>query len=95
MLKDMPEELPEQALDDDALEYVAGGAGSKNGRVESDGTVIAALPNALFQVDIGGQTVTASVSGKLRMNYIRIMPGDRVRVEHMPGVRGRITYRYK
>ena len=92
MLEDKPENLPE--LDLDAMESVTGGAGSNDGITVSDGTVAACLPNAMFSVDIGGQTVTAHISGKLRMNFIRLQPGDRVQVEVLDG-RGRITYRYK
>ena len=78
----------------DEMDTVAGGAGSNDEITVSDGTVVEALPNAMFRVDIGGQTVTAHISGKLRMNYIRILPGDRVQVE-MRGETARITYRYK
>ncbi len=80
MLNEKPEELMDEALDLEELDSATGGAGKGGGAV-SDGTVTAALPNAMFNVDIGGQTITAHVSGKLRMNYIRILPGDRVRVE--------------
>ena len=94
MMKDIPENLPEETLDDDALDSVAGGA--NNNRVETEGTVVSTLPNARFQVDIGGQTITANISAKLRMNYIRILPGDRVKVESSPdGQSARVTYRYK
>ena len=98
MLMDMPEELLGNALDDDALEGVAGGAGSKAGTIESDGTVESFQGNSLYQVTLDdGTAVRAAISGKLRMNYIRIMPGDRVRVEYNPDdlSRGRITWRYK
>ena len=78
----------------DEMDTVAGGIGSNDEITVSDGTVVAALPNAMFSVDIGGQTVTAYLSGKLRMNYIRIQPGDRVQVE-MRGESARITYRYR
>ena len=89
MLNESPEELMDEALDLDELDSATGGAG-KGGGSTSDGTVTAALPNAMFSVDIGGQTVTAHLSGKLRMNYVRIRPGDRVRVEG-----SRITYVYR
>ena len=80
----------------DELEEVNGGAGSGNGMVESDGTVTAFSDAGTFKVNVGGQTVTASKSGQLRMNYIRIASGDRVRVQYSPdSLRGRITYRYK
>ncbi len=55
-----------------------------------NGKVIEALPNACFKVEVGGQTMVAHVSGKLRMNYVRILPGDKVRVEG-----SRITYVYR
>lgn len=80
MLKDKPENLAEDDLELDALESVTG-AGSNREVTVSDGTVVAALPNAMFSVDIGGQTITAHVSGKLRQSYFRILPGDKVRVE--------------
>ena len=76
----------------DEMGTVAGGAGSNDEITVSDGTVVEALPNAMFRVDIGGQTVTAHISGKLRMKFIRIQPGDRVQVE-MRGESARITYR--
>jgi len=63
-----------------------------------EGTVIEPLPNAMFRVELeNGHKVLAHISGKMRMNYIRILPGDRVQVELTPYdlTRGRITYRYK
>ena len=63
-----------------------------------EGTVLAPLPNAKFRVELeNGHNVLAHISGKLRMHYIRILPGDRVQVELTPYdlQRGRITYRYK
>ena len=71
---------------------------SKSDMIEVEGTVIEALPNAMFKVEItGGHVVTAHLSGKLRMNFIRILPGDKVTVEISPYdlTRGRITYRFK
>ena len=71
---------------------------SKDDVIEFEGTVIEALPNTMFQVDIGnGHTILAHISGKLRMNFIRILPGDRVTVQMSPYdlTKGRITYRYK
>ncbi|KWX08026.1 translation initiation factor IF-1 [Hydrogenibacillus schlegelii] len=62
------------------------------------GTVIEPLPNAMFRVKLeNGHVILAHVSGKIRMNFIRILPGDRVTVELSPYdlTRGRITYRYK
>jgi len=66
--------------------------------VEMEGTVVEPLPNAMFRVELkNGHKVLAHVSGKIRMNFIRILPGDRVLVELSPYdlSRGRITYRYK
>jgi translation initiation factor IF-1 len=63
-----------------------------------EGTINEALPNAMFRVQLeNGHNVLAHISGKMRMNYIRILPGDRVQVELTPYdlTRGRITYRYK
>jgi translation initiation factor IF-1 len=62
------------------------------------GTVKEALPNAMFRVELeNGHEMTAHISGKIRMHYIRILPGDKVQVELSPYdlTRGRITYRYK
>jgi translation initiation factor IF-1 len=63
-----------------------------------EGTVVEPLPNAMFRVELdNGHRVLAHVSGKMRMNFIRILPGDRVKVELSPYdlTRGRITYRFK
>ena len=71
---------------------------SKEDVVEVEGTVIEALPNAMFQVKLeNGHVVLAHISGKMRMNFIRILPGDKVTVEITPYdlKRGRITYRFK
>ena len=66
--------------------------------IEVEGTVVEAMPNTTFQVDIGnGHTILAHISRKLRMNFIRILPGDKVTVEMSPYdlTRGRITWRTK
>ena len=66
--------------------------------IEVEGVVVESLPNTTFQVDIGnGHMILAHISGKLRMNFIRILPGDRVTVEMSPYdlTRGRITWRTK
>ena len=66
--------------------------------IEVEGKVLEALPNALFQVELeNGHVVLAHVSGKIRMNFIRILPGDKVTIELTPYdlTRGRITYRFK
>jgi len=71
---------------------------AKEERIEFEGTVIEALPNAMFRVEIeGGHKVLAYVSGKMRTHFIRILPGDKVRVELSPYdlTKGRITYRLK
>jgi translation initiation factor IF-1 len=71
---------------------------SKKDAIEVEGTVIEPLANAMFSVELeNGHRVLAHISGKLRMNFIRILPGDRVRVELSPYdlSRGRITYRLK
>ena len=71
---------------------------SKQDVIEVEGIVKEALPNATFQVEIpGGHMILAHISGKLRMNFIRILPGDKVKVEMSPYdlTRGRITWRSK
>lgn len=71
---------------------------SKEDVIEVEGTVVEALPNAIFQVELeNGHVVFAHVSGKMRMNFIRILPGDKVTMELTPYDlnRGRITYRFK
>ena len=71
---------------------------SKQDVIEVQGVVKEALPNAQFQVELqNGHTVLAHISGKLRMNFIRILPGDKVRVEMSPYdlTKGRITWRSK
>lgn len=70
----------------------------KEDAIELEGTVKEPLPNAMFKVELeNGHSVLCNTSGKIRMNYIRILPGDRVVVELSPYdlTRGRITYRYK
>ena len=71
---------------------------SKADMIELEGTVVEALPNAMFSVRLeNGAVIQAHVSGKIRMNYIRILPGDTVTVEISPYdlTCGRITYRFK
>ena len=71
---------------------------AKSDMIEVEGVVKEALPNTKFQVDIGnGHMILAHISGKLRMNFIRILPGDKVTVEMSPYdlTRGRITWRSK
>ena len=71
---------------------------AKSDMIEVEGVVVESLPNTTFQVDIGnGHTILAHISGKLRMNFIRILPGDKVTVEMSPYdlTSGRITWRSK
>jgi len=71
---------------------------TKEEAIEVEGTVIEPLPNAMFKVELeNGHVVLAHISGKMRMHYIRILPGDKVTVELSPYdlTRGRITYRFK
>lgn len=71
---------------------------SKKDVIEVEGKVVEALPNAVFKVELqNGYTIIAHLSGKLRMNYIRILPGDKVAVEMSPYdlTKGRITWRRK
>ena len=71
---------------------------SKEDMIELEGVVVEAMPNAMFKVEIqGGHQILAHISGKLRMNFIRILPGDKVTVEMSPYdlSKGRITWRKK
>jgi len=71
---------------------------AKDDAIQVEGTVIEPLPNAMFRVELpNGHTILAHISGKMRMNYIKILPGDKVTVEMSPYdlTRGRITYRVK
>lgn len=71
---------------------------SKDDLIELEGIVTEALPNAMFQVELpNGHKILAHVSGKLRMNFIRILPGDKVTIQMSPYdlTRGRITWRSK
>jgi translation initiation factor IF-1 len=81
-----------------SAEKAAKTATPKEEAIEVEGTIIEPLPNAMFRVELtNGHRVLAHVSGKIRMNFIRILPGDRVLVELSPYdlTHGRITYRYK
>ncbi len=72
--------------------------GKREDSIEMEGIVVEPLPNAMFRVELdNGHKVLAHISGKMRMHYIRILPGDKVVVELSPYdlTRGRITYRYK
>ena len=71
---------------------------SKEETIEVNGTILETLPNATFKVELeSGQTIMAYISGKMRMHYIKILPGDKVQVELSPYdlTKGRITYRFK
>ena len=71
---------------------------AKEEAIEVEGTIIEPLPNAMFQVELdNGHRVLAHISGKMRMHYIRILPGDKVGLEMSPYdlTRGRINFRYK
>jgi len=71
---------------------------TKEGGIQVEGTVVEPLPNAMFRVELeNGHKVLAHISGKMRMHFIKILPGDKVTVELSPYdlSRGRIVYRYK
>ncbi len=71
---------------------------AKKDVIQLEGTVIESLPNAMFRVELdNGHVILAHISGKMRINYIKIVPGDRVLVELSPYdlTRGRIVYRYR
>jgi len=73
-------------------------AKAKEDAIVFEGTILESLPNAMFRVELeNGHNVLAHISGKMRMHYIRILPGDKVQVELTPYdlTRGRITYRFK
>ena len=70
----------------------------KQAAIELDGVILEALSNAMFKVELeNGHVITAHISGKMRMHYIKILPGDKVKVEMSPYdlSKGRITFRYK
>ena len=69
----------------------------KQSAIEQEGVIIETLPNAMFKVELeNGHVIIAHISGKMRMNYIKILPGDRVKVEMSPYdlSKGRISFRY-
>ncbi|MCD4695175.1 MAG: translation initiation factor IF-1 [Bacteroidales bacterium] len=71
---------------------------AKQASIEQDGTVLESLGNAMFRVELeNGHIITAHISGKMRMHYIKILPGDKVKLEMSPYdlSKGRITFRYK
>ena len=70
----------------------------KQSAIEQEGVIVETLPNAMFKVELeNGHVIIAHFSGKMRMNYIKILPGDRVKVEMSPYdlSKGRISFRYK
>jgi translation initiation factor IF-1 len=81
------------------LLFTEGNLPTKEEKIEVEGEVVEALPSTMFrvQLDEGGHTVLATISGKMRKHYIRILPGDKVKVELSPYDlnRGRITYRHR
>ena len=71
---------------------------AKQASIEQDGVILEGLPNAMFRVELeNGHVLTAHISGKMRMFYIKILPGDRVKLELSPYdlTKGRISFRYK
>ncbi|MDO9187977.1 MAG: translation initiation factor IF-1 [Bacteroidota bacterium] len=71
---------------------------AKQASIEQDGIILEALSNAMFRVELeNGHVITAHISGKMRMHYIKILTGDKVKIEMSPYdlTKGRITYRYK
>ena len=71
---------------------------AKQSAIEQDGTIVEALSNAMFRVELeNGHEIVARISGKMRMHYIKILPGDKIRVEMSPYdlSKGRIVFRYK
>ena len=70
----------------------------KQSAIEQEGVILETLPNAMFKVELeNGHVIIAHITGKMRMNYIKILPGDRVKVEMSPYdlTKGRISFRYK
>ena len=70
----------------------------KQSAIEQEGVIVETLPNSMFKVELeNGHVIIAHISGKMRMNYIKILPGDRVKVEMSPYdlTKGRISFRYK
>ncbi|MBO4398212.1 MAG: translation initiation factor IF-1 [Prevotellaceae bacterium] len=71
---------------------------AKQSAIEQDGTIVEALSNAMFRVELeNGHEIIAHISGKMRMHYIKILPGDKIKVEMSPYdlSKGRIVFRYK
>ncbi len=90
--------FPGRPVDSQPAQQIVEDMPKKEGVIEIEGTVVEALPNAMFRVELtNGHKVLAHISGKMRQHYIRILPEDRVVVELSPYdlTRGRIVYRYK
>jgi len=90
--------VPGPTVEHMTIEKIAQNMPKKEGVIEMEGSVVEALPNAMFRVELtNGHKVLAHISGKMRQHYIRILPEDRVVVELSPYdlTRGRIVYRYK
>jgi translation initiation factor IF-1 len=90
--------VPGPTVDNQLHQQIVEDMPKKEGVIEIEGTVVEALPNAMFRVELAnGHKVLAHISGKMRQHYIRILPEDRVVVELSPYdlTRGRIVYRYK
>ena len=88
----------DEQCNDNKCDEIAEDMPKKEGVIEIEGTVVEALPNAMFRVELAnGHKVLAHISGKMRQHYIRILPEDRVVVELSPYdlSRGRIVYRYR
>ena len=71
---------------------------AKQSAIEQDGTIVEALSNAMFRVELeNGHVITAHISGKMRMNYIKLLPGDKVKLEMSPYdlTKGRIIFRHR
>ena len=82
----------------DSDDFAKGAILAKEDAIELEGTVLEALPNAMFRVELeNGHKILAHISGKMRMHYIKILPGDKVKVEMTPYdlTKGRISFRYK
>lgn len=90
--------VQKQKEEDQLTKYQVFNFMAKQTSIEQDGTIIEALSNAMFRVELeNGHIITAHISGKMRMFYIKILPGDRVKVEMSPYdlTKGRISFRYK
>ena len=90
--------VPGPTVDQTRQQQIVEDMPKKEGVIEMEGSVVEALPNAMFRVELtNGHKVLAHISGKMRQHYIRILPEDRVVVELSPYdlTRGRIVYRYK